>query len=61
MSAHHGMHASPMAMKRGALAAVLQKLKVHLHACMRAWRFAGFDEDVLTLCCGGPGRFNYNR
>ncbi|ONM28326.1 GDSL esterase/lipase [Zea mays] len=21
----------------------------------------GFDEDVLTLCCGGPGRFNYNR
>ncbi|KAL6890543.1 hypothetical protein ACP4OV_008798 [Aristida adscensionis] len=21
----------------------------------------GFDEDVLTLCCGGPGRYNYNR
>jgi phospholipase/lecithinase/hemolysin len=30
-------HASPVAMKRGALAAVLQKLKLHLHACMRAW------------------------
>ncbi|PWZ34032.1 GDSL esterase/lipase [Zea mays] len=24
-------------------------------------RDPGFDEDVLTLCCGGPGRFNYNR
>jgi phospholipase/lecithinase/hemolysin len=22
---------------------------------------AGFAEDVLTLCCGGPGRFNYNK
>ncbi|KAL6626989.1 hypothetical protein ACP70R_030715 [Stipagrostis hirtigluma subsp. patula] len=21
----------------------------------------GFEGDVLTLCCGGPGRFNYNR
>ncbi|KAF8643641.1 hypothetical protein HU200_066697 [Digitaria exilis] len=21
----------------------------------------GFEEDVLTLCCGGPGRFNYNK
>jgi len=23
--------------------------------------FAGFEDDVLTLCCGGPGRFNYNK
>ncbi|CAO2181431.1 unnamed protein product [Urochloa humidicola] len=21
----------------------------------------GFEQDVLTLCCGGPGRFNYNK
>ncbi|OEL21711.1 GDSL esterase/lipase [Dichanthelium oligosanthes] len=21
----------------------------------------GFDQDVLALCCGGPGRFNYNK
>ncbi|CAO2186242.1 unnamed protein product [Urochloa humidicola] len=21
----------------------------------------GFERDVLTLCCGGPGRFNYNK
>ena len=21
---------------------------------------AGFREDVLTACCGGPGRYNYN-
>ncbi|CAO2205120.1 unnamed protein product [Urochloa humidicola] len=21
----------------------------------------GFEGDVLTLCCGGPGRFNYNK
>lgn len=21
----------------------------------------GFEDDVLTLCCGGPGRFNYNK
>lgn len=36
----------------------LRELTSALHECVA---FAGFDEDVLTLCCGGPGRFNYNR